>query len=209
MEDRLREYTESLFAGVPVSERSFTVKSQTLGRLVLMYNELLSRGKTPEEAYGLAIASLGDVGAILNSAREQYPEIHIDEDEIRRSKTRSGVFIAVAVALYILCPVPVLILRNQVGVVLLLAVVAAATGLIIFNAITRKRYPVPAVRKEPENGLFKALSGAMWAVIVAAYFIISFATRSWSVTWIIFLIGAALGGVLKAISELVGRGGQK
>lgn len=207
MEDKLRTYAESLFAGIPYSERSAAILEQTASRLVVRYRELLNEGKTEEDAYASAIASLGDVGALLNAARQPVPASPIDEEELRASNKRSAVLIAVAVALYILCPVPCILMGNKIGVVLLFVMVAVATGLIIFQAMTKKRppsYTENGSAPVKENSLFKAVSSALWALIVALYFIISFATGAWYVTWVMFLIGAALEGVLKAVFDLKG-----
>lgn len=207
MEDKLRAYAQSLFAGIPYSERSAAILEQTASRLIVRYRELLNEGKSEEEAYASAIVSLGDVGALLNAARQPVPASPVDETEFQASKKRSAILLAVAVALYILCPVPCILTENKIGVVLLFVMVAVATGLIIFGAMTKKKAPVEvgtAPVPVKENSLFKAVSSALWAVIVALYFIVSFATGAWYVTWVMFLIGAALEGVLKAVFELKG-----
>ena len=53
-----------------------------------------------------------------------------------------------------------------------------------------------------KNTLYKSITGAMWSVIVIIYFVISFLTMAWHITWIIFLIGSALQGIVHAIFEL-------
>lgn len=199
MEEKLREYVNGLFASVPGSERAFSVKSETLGKLMLIYQSYIAEGKGENEAYALAVSSLGDVGIILDKARA------IEIDEPIEAKKRSGIFIAAAVALYILCPIPVILLQNEVGVVLLLLFVAVATGLLIFNAVTRKRSLLQAVDNtfsKENNSVFKAVSSALWSLIVVIYFVLSFTTNAWHITWVIFLIGAAIEGILKAVFEL-------
>lgn len=42
------------------------------------------------------------------------------------------------------------------------------------------------------------ISSALWTSTVGIYFILSFRTGAWHITWIIFLIAAALGNVLRA-----------
>lgn len=199
MEEKLREYVNGLFASVPGSERAFSVKSETLGKLMLIYQSYIAEGKGENEAYALAVSSLGDVGIILDKARA------IEIDEPIEAKKRSGIFIAAAVALYILCPIPVILLQNEVGVVLLLLFVAIATGLLIFNAVTRKRSLLQAVDNtfsKENNSVFKAVSSALWSLIVVIYFVLSFTTNAWHITWVVFLIGAAIEGILKAVFEL-------
>ncbi len=51
----------------------------------------------------------------------------------------------------------------------------------------------PATREERQ----KAYTSALWLIIVILYFVISFTTRAWPITWIIFLIGAAVSSIVK------------
>lgn len=47
-----------------------------------------------------------------------------------------------------------------------------------------------------------SLEGLMWLLIVIFYFIVSFATRAWYITWIIFLGGAAVECLLDALTKI-------
>lgn len=47
-----------------------------------------------------------------------------------------------------------------------------------------------------------SLEGMMWLLIVIFYFIVSFATRAWYITWIIFLGGAAVECLLNALTKI-------
>ena len=211
MEEKFINYIDSLFAGVPQTENSYAVRSETLGRLTYKYRELISLGKTEAEAYSLAIASLGDTGAILARAGGQYTSPSFDSERAEKLRTKSAVLVSVAVALYILCPVPCILMGNNIGAVLLFVMVAAATGLIVFNAVAKKNYlrndPTMkhAYEKKEESGVSKALSGALWAVTLVVYLNLSINSGAWHVTWLVFLIGAALDGVLKAVLELAGK----
>ena len=48
----------------------------------------------------------------------------------------------------------------------------------------------------------KSINSAMWAVIVVLYFLISFSTGAWYITWVIFLVGVAVENIIKAIFDL-------
>ena len=116
--------------------------------------------------------------------------------------------------LYILCVVPVILLDDSIlGVVIMFVMVAVATGIVIYNNMTKPKYlkkdsTVVEEFKEwkasnvEKNTLYKSITGAMWSVIVIIYFVISFLTMAWHITWIIFLIGSALQGIVHAIFEL-------
>lgn len=47
-----------------------------------------------------------------------------------------------------------------------------------------------------------SLEGLMWLLIVIFYFIVSFATHAWYITWIVFLGGAAVECLLDALTKI-------
>ena len=49
---------------------------------------------------------------------------------------------------------------------------------------------------------FRAVNSAVWTLATVLYFIISFSTMRWNVTWIIFLIAAAVQSIILAAFEL-------
>ena len=55
---------------------------------------------------------------------------------------------------------------------------------------------------EPKSELGKSISGLIWAIGLALYFIISFATMAWYITWVIFPIIGAVQGLVRAILDL-------
>ena len=48
----------------------------------------------------------------------------------------------------------------------------------------------------------KSLSSALWTLTLAVYFILSFSTHAWHITWVIFLIATAAEQLLKACFDL-------
>jgi ABC-type bacteriocin/lantibiotic exporter with double-glycine peptidase domain len=42
------------------------------------------------------------------------------------------------------------------------------------------------------KSLRRAISAAIWSVLLALYFIISFWTDAWHITWIVFVFGASI-----------------
>lgn len=200
MQEKLKEYIDGLFASVPDSENAFSAKAEALGRLTLIYDSYIKQGKSENEAYALAISSLGNMGDILSRAQNGNENIA----DIQKNRRLASLLTAVAVAMYILCPVPVLTLQDNIGVVLLLVIVAVATGLIVFAAMTRKKAGKAEIvlSDEPQSKAFKAVSSALWSVTVAIYLVVSFFTHAWHITWIIFLIAAAVEGIIKAVFDL-------
>jgi hypothetical protein len=214
MYDRLRNYMDQLFDEAPQNKKTFDLKEEMLQNLIDKYNDLLAEGKSEELAYNLAISSVGDISELLADLQDT-PRMRAEmEQAYERRRQRSAIFVSVAVALYILCVVPCILIPNGViGPVLMFLMIALATGLLIYNNMTKARYPklddtmVQEFREwkasnGKQNQAFEALSGALWALTVAIYLLISFWTMAWHITWIIFLIAAAVNAMIKAIFDL-------
>ena len=138
MREQLQQYVELLFAGAKDSE---DIKQEILQNTLDRYDDLIAEGKVPEAAYRLAITGIGDLSEILGTGnraetapvRTTIADRVASEDSDTPGKKLGR---AIAVGLYILCPLPLIIgsLDNMeiFGLCGLLAIVALATVLIIF-----------------------------------------------------------------------------
>ena len=176
-----------------------------LQNLTDKYNDLIAQGKGEEAAFNIAVASIGDVDSLIAGLSG-----NTQSAEDVQSRKRNALFTAIAVALYITSPVPVLILDNTVGIVLLFVFVALATGLLIYNGVTREKYVkaddtmVEEFKEWKQNNRHKdqaanAVTGSLWLIAVCVYMLVSFSTGAWHITWIIFLITAAISSIIKGI----------
>ena len=204
MREQLIQYVELLFAGTRDCE---DIKQEILQNTLDRYDDLIAEGKVPEAAYRLAITGIGDINEILGSKPQAAPSVLTmaelpDEDSQKRKWMR-----AIAVALYILCPIPLIGLSEFgleiIGLCLLLTFVAVATVLMII-ASKKTAEELEEERREQEEArrspLSKSVSGLVWAIGLAAYFLISFATLAWHITWVIFPI---LGAVEKLLTTII------
>ena len=119
----------------------------------------------------------------------------------------SAVLTAVAIMMYILAVIPVL-LFDEMGVVAMFVFVALATGLLVFNNMTKPRYyktddtVVEDFRawqyeKAGKNSMQKAISSALWSITVLVYLAISFTTHDWHLTWIIFPLAGVVENIIR------------
>ena len=78
------------------------------------------------------------------------------------------------------------------------------TNRLVFSFIDIKVYDFKAWQADQgqKKSVLRAVSSALWTLTVAVYFLISFYTRAWHTTWIIFLIAAAEEQLLKACFDL-------
>lgn len=71
----------------------------------------------------------------------------------------------------------------------------------------KKPEPIKFDDDEKENArrtAYRSIRRAMNMLIVVIYILISFATSAWHITWVIFLIGAAINNIVAAIFDLTG-----
>ena len=203
MREQLEQYVNLLFAGARDCD---DIRQEILQNTLDRYDDLIAEGKVPEAAYRLAITGIGDINEILGTP--PVPAHHAShtpiepEEDMPRKRTR-----AIAIGLYIVCILPLIVLSeiglDTLGLCITLTIVAVATVMMI---LTSK--PSPDDREEEDNDeekekspLAKSISALIWAIGVALYFIISFTTYAWHITWVIFPILAAMSGLAEALVE--------
>jgi len=219
--DKLRRYVDGLFIEAPPTKKAVELKEEMIQNLTEKYNDLIAAGKTQEAAYNIVIAGIGDISALLDDLSvDAAPAGHTGSagaagsaslPDYEAHRLRSALFTALAVMGYILSPLPLIAMSMfrfsfsaKVGVPLLFIMIAASTGLLVFNSLTKPRYlkksetMVDEFREwqsdsQARKALRRAISSALWAIIVALYFILSFTLQdAWHLTWIIFIVGAAV-----------------
>jgi len=203
MREQLIQYVELLFAGAPDGE---DIKQEILQNTLDRYDDLVESGKVPEAAYRLAIAGIGDVNEILGTPIQGVPVKATVPDEKADSDTPIRKLLrAIAVGLYILCPLPLIVLsemgNDTMGLCGLLAIVAVATVLIMLGAKKDSKEENEDDREKPESELVKSVSGVLWAVGIGVYLLLSFTSRAWHITWVIFPILVALDTLVSTIIE--------
>lgn len=205
MEERLRAYIEELFAEAPESHKVTELKEEMTQNLIDKYHDLLSEGKPEDVAFNIAVSGIGDVSGLLRDLENEgaSPERQAYE----RRRMISAALTAAAVMLYILSIIPVL-LFDEMGVVAMFVLVALATGLLIFNNMSKPKYykaddtVVEDFRawqyeKAGKTNMHKAISSALWSFTVVLYLAISFTTHAWNLTWILFPLAAAVENIIR------------
>lgn len=219
MEDKLRAYMDHLFRDVKATRKSVELKEEILQNLVDKYHDLIAEGKSEEAAYNISVAGIGDMDELLTGIQQEFPgERAVRDKEYEKGRKKSALLTAIAVALYITCLLPPILLTDtflgeNVAPAMMFAMIGLATGLLIYNNLSKPRYhrlddtiveefKEWQTQTDSERRAFKAISSALWSIVVVVYILVSFWTRSWHITWVIFLIGAAVEGIIKAVFEL-------
>ena len=209
MREQLHQYVNLLFAGAPDSDE---IRDEILQNTLERYDDLIAQGKSPEAAYRLAISGIGDVNEILGTGVRHTPvqpapvPVYDQKEEQERRKKR-----AAAIAFYICSPIPLIALGSvgdgTIGLCLTLLLVAAATALLLVSRDKHESDEDEAERKaaeenSPAHKLKDSIGSLIWAVGLAVYFLLSFATKAWYITWVCFPIIGCVNGLTDAIIDL-------
>ena len=213
MKEQLIRYVDLLFAGAPDTG---DIKQEILQNTLDRYDDLIAQGKTPEAAYSLSISGIGDVSEILRGTgaapAEHAAPVPITPSENANTKDKRTKR-AAAIAMYILCPVPLFVLGNVgsgvIGLCLMFVMIAAATALIILSGGKEESQnaEVPQNDEAPKSGLHHAVDSIIWVLGLGVYFLLSFATNAWYITWLIFPMIGTLQGIASGCLDLVQRKG--
>ena len=207
MREQLISYVDLLFAATDDAEE---IKQEILQNTLDRYDDLIAQGKSDQAAYTLAISGIGDISEILEhtaapAAMDVSPAPGVPAEPGKNKKLMR----AVAVGMYICCPIPVILLSNFgdsiLGIVLMFLLIAAATVLMILTDDVKKKSEddcgcsTSQTKREPMR---RAISKIITTVTLCVYLLISFTTGTWYITWLIFPIAGALNQLINACMDL-------
>ncbi len=248
MKDKLKDYIDIIFTDAPQTARTYQLKEEMYTNLCEKFDDLVAEGKTPASAYHAVVSGVGDIGELIEGLRKEAGQgaseptceaseppkrerrYTAQEQEImRKYKNRCAVMTAVAVAMYILCWLPLVLMGalwenyeagGVIGLGIMFLMIATATGLFIIQGMTKPEFmrddvkrrddddddddddDAPKNKKGEKHPVYKAISGALWCLTVVVFLGVSFLTGAWYITWMIFLIATAIDNIIKACFEL-------
>ena len=158
MREKIAQYMDLYYAGSGLSED----RRQQLPQEALdLYDSLILEGKSEQESYAQVIAWIG-----AQTQPVPHPENTQKTDAAGEAKafTPMGkrICTAIAVMLYILCPIPLILLQNVIGLSCLLGMVACGVAIQI---LAEKFMDTP----DPMDPISKAVRHILHASAVALY----------------------------------------
>lgn len=230
MKERIKAHINEMFRGAALTIANAELREEILNNTLDRYDDLLAEGENEEAAYQEAIGGIGDVSQLIEreedirqaqweaqsrgSQQSRVPpavQTHIypdDEVEERQEADGSwsweyqagptkkvanslqGVVWMLGLALYFFIS-----FRYDLWYIswVLFLILPAISCFLDAWALSRIK-GVQASR----GGVI----GGLWMGILSLYFIVSFGTGAWHVTWILFLVATALTSVVNAIYDL-------
>lgn len=212
MINKLIAYIEKLFENAPKNKKTTELKDEIKSNLIEKYNDLLTTGKTEEEAYTIVVGGIGDINELI----DQLDDHRDCEDKYRRKRAK---YTAFAIMLYIISVVPVIFTdyfgedENPFGIALMFLIVGIATAILVYQAASKPKYIKTEetmveefkewqAERSKTKALRQTISTVLWLLIVMIYLFISFIFGIWAFSWIIFVVGAAIEQIIKLIFEM-------
>lgn len=210
MKDQLKSYVDLLFAGAPDAE---DIKQEILQNTLDRYDDLIDQGKSPEAAYRLAISGIGDINELLApptpTAASFIPPAPVKQEKPLWKK----VLHTIAIFLYIICAIPLFVLGDMnmetIGLCGAISIAAVATALLMISSYDHKTGTSQSVQEhqvppaaEPVKKLSSLTTGICWLAGVVLFFIVSFATSAWYITWLIFCMVPCVTGILSGFQNI-------
>lgn len=141
-----------------------------------------------------------------NEEQEEKKEKVLTKQEAKEksAKVVSGsIFIYILAVALIMILVPVKHVNPIIASSIFLILIGWATARIIKNYMSMPKFEQTKEEKKEEK-IIKQINGIIGSICVALYFIVSFTTMAWHITWVIFIINGLICQVVKLIFMLKG-----
>jgi hypothetical protein len=215
MNERIRNHIEELFSDAPKNRRFTELKEELLSNSNCKYDDLVEGGASPDEAFKSVISGIGDVSELISQLNS---EKQTDTAKIEESRKRSAILVSVAIGLFVLSPTVLIFFgavlnKSIAGLLIMLILLAIGVAILVYNSMTKlpekqedetfvEEFRQWKVEKGQKKGIRAAISGILWPLIVVIYFLVSFLTGAWHLTWLLYIIGACIEGVISLLFEL-------
>lgn len=174
------------------------------------------------ELYGISTDELFGVNKTEIKPQEEYisqPHYETEAEKEQQIKNRKfkalgiclGVLLYICSVIWLIVSVAAFNMNPVIAVAGMFGIIAIATAIIIYVSIMYKddgSYE-PKEPSDSEKSTLKTIESIVSLAIVALYFIISFATKAWYITWVLFIILPLINEIIKLIFKLRGNKNEK
>lgn len=222
MYEKMRNHIDMLFADAPKTRKALELKEELLANSEERYQDLTTSGICAEDAFKNVINSIGNVSELFQGLSEyDTNDQRMYDERVRKNaiiKTISiGIYIF-SVALFITFglineTVNTTIDLSMIGFILMILIDIIPTCMLVYITSMYPRYQkqedtIVEDFKEWKYDSIKLSSvkgsilSILWTMTFVLYFVISFATYAWHVTWILFLVSLCLHTVINLLFRI-------
>lgn len=212
MKNSLKAYVDGLFADAAPSPALDELHDEILSNLTERYDDCINAGMSPQRAYTAVIGTMGDVSGLIRQVSgsgvhetglfekispksrlfEKYAYV-FTEDNLKSIKGAviSLMWLAIVILYFLIS-----FLYGGWIFTWLIFIVGAALTVAVNMGVNIIRCSREGDAPESRIKLLSVIQGGvtaiMWMAIVVLYFIGSFASSRWEISWLIFIVGAAV-----------------
>lgn len=139
-----------------------------------------------------------------NESVDKKEEKVLTKQDVREKSAKvvsTSVFIYIASVAFLMVAVPVQKMNPIIASAIFLLLIAWATARIIKHYMSAPKFVKTEEEKKQDNVL-KQINGIVGCICVIIYFIVSFVTMAWHITWVIFIIDGLICQIIKLIFML-------
>ncbi|MCM1286048.1 MAG: helix-turn-helix domain-containing protein [Acetobacter sp.] len=139
--------------------------------------------------------------------QEQVHEKNLTELKLKQKK-RYALLLSISIFLYILSPVPFFFSENasyQLILTIFFVIIAIATMIIVFASVSKNRSKDKKdAPKTKDEKLLKDITHILSLIVLVIYLAVSFSSKNWGITWIIWVVYGLICEIIKLIFSLKG-----
>lgn len=210
--ERIQIFVENMFLGLPDTQAVRDAKAQLTEGMTDRYEALLSQGKDPDAAFGVAVAEFGSMEELrkelgvsaVRTPKEEAPPFW-DEAimrEYQKFRKQFPIAIAAGVALCILGAALLPMMTNvqgfpeEVALMNMFSLIAIAVGLFVYFGLKNRRFNRELFPDQKDRAVGKddddLISKAIKLGAVCLYLFLGFTKDLWHPGWIIFPAAAVV-----------------
>lgn len=211
MTDKIKEHINSLFIDAPKTRGVEDMRQELLAGCLDKYNDLISGGMAPDEAYLEVVDGIGDVGELLGHIEKINT---FDPGSVLENRKKRAFFLSIGICAFFAAIAFMIVFASmgfpELGGALMIMCIGIGTVLIIYGVMTTvtkyvkrddtmvENLKVQMTVGKKQTRMMKLASSTLWCAVVTVYLVVSFIFFNWHVSWVIFLLGAAAQGIMSA-----------
>lgn len=145
-----------------------------------------------------------------NETKENIKDLNLQEESYSHEITKKRAFLlSLGIFLYFVSVVFIIFfeqfnVNEVVGVSGFLLICGLATSLIVYQGVVYTKKEIKKEVETPKQKEIKIITETVSIIFLVIYLLLSFSTMAWHITWIIWIIYAAIENIIKLVFELGG-----